>query len=113
MKLQKFYTEKKKSKESESTAKETFRGSGIGQNLPIILIKNSILKNGVNIIDFINITQILNSKSEIRRAINERGIKINDILVVDDKKIIDMNDLKNDFIKVSYGKKKHYRIKLN
>ena len=103
----------KKSKESESTAKETFRGSGIGQNLPIILIKNSILKNGVNIIDFINITQILNSKSEIRRAINERGIKINDILVVDDKKIIDMNDLKNDFIKVSYGKKKHYRIKLN
>ena len=103
----------KKSKESESTAKETFTGSGIGQNLPVVLIKNSLLKNGVNIIDFISVTKILNSKSEIRRAINEKGIKINDVLVADDKKIIDMNDLKNEFIKVSHGKKKHYKIKLN
>ena len=31
----------KKSKEAEITAKETFSGSGIGQNLPIILMKNS------------------------------------------------------------------------
>jgi len=103
----------KKSKESEGTAQETFAGSGIGQNLPIILIKNSLLKSGVNIIDFINVTKILNSKSEIRRAINEKGIKINDVLVDDDKKIVDMNDLKNEFIKVSYGKKKHYKIKLD
>jgi tyrosyl-tRNA synthetase len=103
----------KNSKESESTAKETFRGSGIGQNLPIILIKKSFLKNGINVIDFINITKILNSKSEIRRAINDKGIKINDILVADDKEIIDMDFLDNDFIKVSHGKKKHYKIKIN
>ncbi len=103
----------KKSKESESTAKETFTGSGIGKNLPIISINNSLLKNGVNIVDFINVTKILNSRSEIRRAINERGIKINDEVVTDDKKIIDITDLKDEFIKVSYGKKKHYKIKSN
>ena len=103
----------KKSKESESTAKETFTGSGIGKNLPVILIKNSIIKSGINIVDFIDATKILSSKSEIRRAINEKGIKINDVLIADDKKIIDMNTLKNEFIKVSYGKKKHYKIKLN
>ena len=103
----------KKSKESESTAKETFTGSGIGKNLPVISIKNSIIKSGINIVDFIDATKILSSKSEIRRAINEKGIKINDVLIADDKKIIDMNTLKNEFIKVSYGKKKHYKIKLN
>jgi len=103
----------KKSKESENTAKETFTGSGIGENLPVVLIKKTILKNGINVIDFINIIKILNSKSEIRRAINERGLKINDSVINDEKKIIDLTDLDNNCIKVSYGKKKHYKIKLN
>ena len=103
----------KKSKESEITARETFAGSGVGQNLPIISMNGSLLKNGINVIDFINNTKILNSKSEIRRAINEKGIKINDAVVIDDKKIINIDDLDNDYIKVSYGKKKHYKIKLN
>ena len=103
----------KKSKESESTAKETFAGSGVGQNLPVILINKSLLENGINVIDFINDTKILSSKSEIRRAINEKGIKINDAVITDDKKTIDKNDLNNDYIKVSYGKKKHYKIKIN
>jgi len=103
----------KKMKESESTARETFVGGGIGQNLPVILIKKSFLDNGINIIDFINNTKILKSKSEVKRAINERGIKINDILVTDEKKIIDIKDLENDCIKVSHGKKKHYKIELN
>ncbi len=103
----------KKSKESEMTGKETFAGSGVGQNLPVIFIKDSLLKNGINIIDFINDIKILNSKSEIRRAINEKGIKINDTIFTDEKKIISMNELNKDYIKVSYGKKKHYKIQLN
>ena len=103
----------KKSKASEMTGKETFAGSGVGQNLPVIFIKDSLLKNGINIIDFINDIKILNSKSEIRRAINEKGIKINDTIVTDEKKIISMNELNKDYIKVSYGKKKHYKIQLN
>ena len=76
-------------------------------------MNESLIKNGINIIDFINYTKILKSKSEIRRAINEKGIKINDIVIGDDNKIVSVNDLESDCIKVSYGKKKHYKIKLN
>ena len=103
----------KKSKESEITAKETFQGSGLGQNLPVIPISKSLIKDGITVIDFINNTKILNSKSEIRRAINEKGIKINDTEITDDKKKINIGDFDNGYIKVSYGKKKHYKIKLN
>jgi len=104
----------KKARECENTAEETFKGSGAGQSLPIILIKESIIKNGINVIDFLNITKILNSKSEIRRTINEKGIKINDIVLTDEKKIIDLNNLvESNYIKVSHGKKKHFKIKLN
>ena len=103
----------KKSNESENTAKKTFSGSGIGENLPTIVIKESFLKNGINIIDFISKTKILNSKSEIRRAINEKGIRINNNTINDEKKSIDLNDLDNNFIKISYGKKRHYKIKID
>ena len=55
----------------------------------------------------------MNSKSKIRRAINENSIKINDELVRDEKKIIVLKDFeKNNCVKVSHGKKKHYIIKL-
>ena len=104
----------KKAKESESTARETFQGSGVGQNLPVILIKESILKKGINVVDFLSNSKILNSKSEIRRAIKEKGIKINDIVLTDEKKIINLNDFnEDDYIKVSHGKKKHIIIELN
>jgi len=104
----------KKSKESENTAKETFIGSGVGQKLPVIQIKKSLLKNGISVIDLLNNTKILNSKSEIRRAINERGLKINDMVITDEKKIFELVDFKkNDYIKISYGKKKHFKVELN
>ena len=104
----------KKAKESENTAKDTFEAGGVGQNLPIILIKELFLNKGINAVDFLANSKILSSKSEIRRAIKERGIKINDVVLTDEKRIIGLNDLvESDYIKVSYGKKKHYKIKLN
>jgi len=104
----------KKAKDSEKTSKETFEGKGVGKNLPETLIKKSLLKNGIHIIDLLYNSKIFNSKSEVRRAINEKGIKLNDTLVDDEKKIISLGDFKeNNYIKVSHGKKKHFIIKLS
>ena len=99
--------------DSEKTATETFRGKGIGKNLPETLITKSQLKNGISVIELMHSNNIMNSKSEIRRAINEKGIKINDTLVENEKKLIELKDFeKNDCVKVSHGKKKHFIIKL-
>ena len=101
-------------KDSEKTSKETFERKGVGKNLPETLIKKSLLKNGIHIIDLLYNSKIFNSKSEVRRAINEKGIKLNDTLVDDEKKIISLGDFKeNNYIKVSHGKKKHFIIKLS
>jgi len=102
-----------KQNNAEKTAKETFDGGGVGKNLPETLIKKSQLKNGIPIIELIYSSKILSSKSEIRRSINEKGIKINDTLVLNEKKIINLEDFeKNNCIKISHGKKKHFIIKL-
>ena len=54
----------------------------------------------------------MNSKSEVRRAIKNNGIKINDLLVQDEKRKLSFTDFKDNNMKVSFGKKKHYLFEL-
>ena len=100
------------SKKAEQSAKETFAGSGLGSELPEIKLKSSELKNGINLLDFLSKNKIMSSKSEARRAIANKGLKINNVVVVDENKILQKTDLKGKSLKVSYGKKKHYLIKI-
>ena len=103
----------KASKNAEKTAKDTFEGAGIGENLPEVKIKKKVLYDGINILDLLNISKIMSSKSEARRSIKNNGIKINDKLIADEKKIINFKLYEeNNFIKISHGKKKHYLVKI-
>jgi tyrosyl-tRNA synthetase len=102
-----------KANDAEKTAKETFDSGGIGKNLPETFIEKSQLKKGINIIVLLHNNKIMNSKSEIRRAVNEGSIKINDKLVQNEKDIIELKDFtENNCVKVSHGKKKHFIIRL-
>ena len=62
----------------------------------------------------VNLVSIIDknlSKSEIRRLIKSNGVKINNQIISDDKFIIsDELIKKKNFIKLSIGKKKHYKI---
>ena len=100
------------SKKAEQTAKETFQKGGFGKELPEIKVSLNEIKKGVNILDFLSKNQIMSSKSEARRAVDSKGLKINNVLIEDEKKIIDLNNFKNKVLKLSYGKKKHYLIKI-
>ena len=102
----------KNSKEAEKTAKETFEGSGIGKNLPEILLEKKQITNGMQILDLLVNDKIFKSKGEARRAINEKGIKINDQVIDDEKKIISSSDFNDDILKISHGKKKHFLVKI-
>ncbi len=99
-------------KKAEQTAKETFQGSGLSDNLPEIKIKSIEIKSGISILDFVSSNKIISSKSEARRIIANKGLKINDILIDNEKKILQLNDFKNNVLKLSYGKKKHYLVKI-
>ncbi len=100
-------------KESELTANETFKGGGYGKSLPSINIAKSDLEKGISILDLLSLNKIVSSKSEARRAIQGKGIRINDKTISDEKIIINMNSFKEKTMKVSYGKKKHFLIKIN
>ena len=99
------------SKKAEQTAKETFEGKGVGLDLPEIKIKLSEINKGINLLDFLSDNKIMSSKSEARRAIENKGIKIDNV-VVNENKIIQSADFKENILKISYGKKKHYLVKI-
>ena len=98
---------------AENTAKETFQGSGVGKDLPEIKMSSKKIYQGINILDILSSENIVSSKSEARRIIKNKGIKINDVVINNDKIIINKETFKeNNFIKISNGKKKHYIIKI-
>ena len=103
---------KEASSKAEKTASDTFKKGGLGLNLPEIKIKLSDIEKGINFLDFIAKNKILSSKSEARRAIANKGLKIDNVLLVDEKKILQLKDFKNKIFKLSYGKKKHYLVKI-
>ena len=97
---------------AEQIAKNTFEKGSLSEGLPEVKIKLKELEKGVNIIDFIANNKILSSKSEVRRAIMNRGFKLDDVVINDQKKILGTKDFKKNILKLSYGKKKHFLIKI-
>ena len=98
---------------AEKTAKKTFEENSLGENLPSVDIKFEKGNNYINIIDLVILTKIENSKSEIRRLIKGKGLRINNEIVNDEKLIVEKKSFsKNNFLKLSIGKKKHIKIKL-
>ena len=103
----------KAAKDSELTAQKTFGDKSIGKNLPIIKIKKNSLANGMNVLDLVLLTPLANSKGEIRRLIKNNGLKINNEVVTDEKKIINQNHFEQENnMKVSHGKKQHVIVKI-
>ena len=104
---------KKAAQNSEEAAKEAFSGKSLGVNLPKINIKSKKIKDEINIIDLVLISKLESSKSEIRRLIKGKGVKINDKVVTDEKFIINENLFRDNYIKLSLGKKRHIKVELS
>ena len=98
---------------AEKTAKNTFEKGSIGDDLPVININKSDISNGLNIVDIVVTANLLNSKSEVRRTIKNKGIKLNNITVEDDKLNVSIDRFDNKkTLKLSHGKKNHVILKL-
>ena len=103
----------KAAKDSAETAKETFERGGLGKNIPEKKIKKKIISNGINIIELIFQNNLVQSKSEARRILKNNGVKINDVVINDEKKVINIEDVQeNNYIKLSIGKKNHLKVKV-
>ena len=99
-------------KASAETAKKTFSENSLGSELPSISITKKHIENSLNIIDLIILSNLESSKSEIRRLINGKGVKINNLMINDERLLITEKLFKEKFIKLSLGKKRHVKVNL-
>ena len=98
---------------AEKTAKKTFEENSLGEDLPSVDIQLNNENGSINIVDLIILSKIENSKSEIRRLIKGKGVRINNKIIIDENFLIQKKSFgNNSFLKLSIGKKKHLKIKL-
>ena len=99
-------------KNSEKIARETFSENSSGSNLPSIKLKKENLNRNITIIDLVLLSNLESSKSEIRRLIKGDAVKINNQKINENKFVIKEQLFKDDYIKLSLGKKRHIKIVL-
>ena len=96
------------SSKAEKTAADVFKFGKINENLPSKKISKKDIEIGIKLLELLVDNKIMSSKSEARRAINNKGVKINNLLVANENKILSPSDFKDEKLKISFGKKKHF-----
>ena len=95
---------------AKETSEELFSDKGISDNMPTKTIEESELD--INILDLLFNMELVSSKSEARRLIEQNGISINQEKENNVNRIITTDDFKDGFIIVQKGKKVFLKIQL-
>ncbi len=90
-------------------AKSVTHSSTIHQALPTIKVEKKLFEKDDSVISFIRATNVLKSTSEIRRLIDQRGVKIDGVLASSYDQRVNINATT---ILLQLGKKRAYTIRL-
>lgn len=94
-----------------ATAQKTFEQGGLGSDLPTIDMTQSEIESGAAMIDQFIAAGLCSSKGEARRHIKAGALKVNDTPVAEERALL-TDDIVDDAIKLSIGKKKHAIIRV-
>ncbi|MGB6536925.1 MAG: tyrosine--tRNA ligase [Xanthobacteraceae bacterium] len=98
--------------EAASTARATFEEGSLGASLPTIEIARAELETGISVLAAFVRAGLAKSNGEVRRAIANNAVMINDARVVRDNTVIGKADVTADgVIKLSLGRKRHVLLK--
>jgi tyrosyl-tRNA synthetase len=98
--------------EAAATARATFEEGALSENLPTVELKRADLEKGIGVLTVSVRAGIVTSTSEARRYIKARALKINDVIVTDDKMVLKLSVLTSrGVIKLSLGRKRHILLR--
>jgi tyrosyl-tRNA synthetase len=99
-------------REAEETARRTFEEGATGSALPTIDVAREELQAGVALPALFVRAGLAGSNSEVRRAIANKAVRINDVMVDDPQRSVTLGDADADgVIKLSVGRKKHALVR--
>ena len=98
--------------QAAATARTTFEEGGIGATLPTIEVPRAELKTGISVLSAFVRAGLAASNGEVRRAIANSAILVNDERVTTEKAILGEADVTADgVVKLSLGRKRHVLLK--
>jgi tyrosyl-tRNA synthetase len=94
------------------TARSTFEQGQTSLALPTVTVPRQDLTAGIGILSAFVTAKLAASNGEVRRAIANNAVAVNDTRISSDKHVIKASDLNADgVIKLSFGKKQHVLLK--
>ena len=98
--------------EAAATARTTFEEGGLGANLPTVEVPRGEVSSGLGVLAAFVKAGLAASNGEVRRAIANNAILVNDVRVTSDKAVIGEADVTPEgVVKLSLGRKRHVLLK--
>lgn len=94
----------------KKASEEIFSNRGNSDNTETIKISKDVIAQEINVIEILMLSNLFESKSEVRRLIQQNGIKINGEKVTDIHMMIGSEQLDNNTLLIQKGKKTFKKI---
>ena len=95
-----------------ATARTTFEEGGLGASLPTVEVPRAELTAGIGVLAAFVKAGLAASNGEVRRAIANNAVMVNDVRVTGDKAVIGEADVTaQGVVKLSLGRKRHVLLK--
>ena len=95
-----------------ATAYETFDAGGTAADLPDVAVARDALQGGLGVLEAFVLAGLAQSNSEARRLIKNGGLRVNDVAENDPNRMLRLDDMQDDYIKLSAGKKRHILLRV-
>jgi len=98
--------------QAAETARKTFEEGATSLSLPTMPVSQKDLLAGIGVLNAFVLAGLAASNGEVRRAIGNGAVAVNDARITSDKHVISSKDITPDgIIKLSLGKKQHVLLK--
>ncbi len=98
------------SRKAEQAAKQIFENKSLSEDMPTLNLSSEDVQNGVLLSDLIVQMKYASSKSESRKLIRGKGVKLNGKIVENELKLLDYDQITQFENVISVGKKKHFKV---
>ena len=98
------------SRKAEQAAKQIFENKSLSEDMPTLSLSNKDIQNGVLLSDLIVQMKYASSKSESRKLIRGKGVKLNGKIVENELQLLDYDQITQFENVISVGKKKHFKV---
>jgi tyrosyl-tRNA synthetase len=102
---------RKAAEAAAATARTTFEEGGFSASLPTVELPRAEFSAGLGVLAAFVKAGLASSNGEVRRAIANNAITVNDVRITNDKATIGNADVKEGVIKLSLGRKRHVLLK--